>query len=99
MSTPWSLRRIRSLDPSSLDFLRQVYALLRHDEEEQYLPSLQGQELARLVDLLDRVLTFPSTFQVVQSRDRSYRALVPYLSTMTFPDIVCTNYKWSAVTM
>ena len=68
MSTPWILRRIHSLDPSSLDFLRQVYALLRHDEEEQYLPSLQGQELARLVDFLDRVRALPSTFCPVVRR-------------------------------
>ena len=70
MSTPWILRRLYSLDPSSPDFLRQVYSLLRHDGEERYLPSLQEQELARLVDFLDRVRTLPSTFCPVAKRVR-----------------------------
>jgi len=70
MSTPWILRRLYSLDPSSAGFLRQVYALLRHDEEDQYLLSLQlqGRELARLVDFLDRVRTLPSTSCPVAKR-------------------------------
>jgi len=49
MSTPWLLHRLYALDTSSLDFLRSLYPLIRHDEKEQYLISLQGPELTRLV--------------------------------------------------
>jgi hypothetical protein len=62
MSAPWILRRLYSLDTSSLDFSRHLYSLIRHDEKEQYLSSLQGPELTRLVDLLDEVRALPSTF-------------------------------------
>jgi hypothetical protein len=55
MSTPWILHRLYSLDASSLDFSRHLYCLIRHDEEDRYLTSLQGPQLARLVDFLDEV--------------------------------------------
>ena len=60
MSTLWTLRRLYSLDTSSPDFPRNLYCLFHHDEEEHYLANLQGSELARLVDFLDRVRTRPS---------------------------------------
>ena len=41
ISTPWILHRLRSLD-TSLNFLRYLHCLIQHDEEEQYLPSLQA---------------------------------------------------------
>ena len=55
MSVLWILYRLYSLDPSSPDFLRRLHSLIRHDEEEQYLSSLQGSQLTRLVDFLDEV--------------------------------------------
>jgi len=55
MSTPFILRRLYTLDPSSLNFLRHLYCLIQHDEEDRYLSSLQGPELTRLVDFLDQV--------------------------------------------
>jgi len=67
MSTPWILHRLYSLDSRSL-FLRHLYSLIRHDEEERYLPGLQGPELARLVDSLDEVRDFPSSFCPVTKR-------------------------------
>ena len=57
MSTLWTLRCLYSLDISSPDFLRRLHSLFRYDEEEHYLTSLQGSELARLVDFLDQVCT------------------------------------------
>ena len=60
MSTLWTLRRLYSLEVSSPDFSRNLYCLFRHDEEDHYLINLQGSELARLVDFLDRVRTCPS---------------------------------------
>ena len=68
MSTHWILHRLYSLDPSSLDFSRRLHPLIWHDEQEQYLTSLQGPELARLVDFLDKVRAFPSTFFPVTER-------------------------------
>ena len=62
MSTSWILNRLYSLDPSSLDFLRRLRSLIRIDEKEQYLSSLQGSQLTRLVDFLDEVRIIPSTF-------------------------------------
>ena len=68
MSAPWNLHSLYSLDPSSLDFLRRLYSLIRQDEEEQYLSSLQGSELARLVDFFDKVRAPPSAFCSVTNR-------------------------------
>jgi len=62
MSTSHILKHLYSLDTSSPDFLRYLYSLIRRDDEEQYLNSLQGSELAQLVDFLDRVHAVPSTF-------------------------------------
>jgi serine/threonine protein kinase len=62
MSTPWTLQYLYSLDTSSPDFLRHLRSLIDHDEKEQYLTSLQGSELARLVDFLDKVYAVPSAF-------------------------------------
>ena len=65
MSAPWNLHRLYSLNPSSLDFLRRLHSLIRHDEEEQYLSSLQGSQLALLVDFLDEVRAVPSAFSSI----------------------------------
>ena len=59
MSTFWTLHRLYSLDPSSLDFSRRLRSLIQRDEQDQYLTSLQGPELARLVDFLDEVRALP----------------------------------------
>ena len=55
MSTSKVLQYLYSLDASSPDFSRHLYRMIRYDEEEQYLSSLEGPELARLVDFLDQV--------------------------------------------
>ena len=62
MSTLWTLHRLYSLDTSSPVFLRNIYCLIHHDEEEQYLQNLQGPKLVRLVDFLDEVRDHPSAF-------------------------------------
>ena len=62
MSAPWILCRLYSLDTSSPDFLRNLYSLFRYDEQEHYLSSLRGSELARLVDFLHGVRTLPFAF-------------------------------------
>ena len=56
------LQRIYSLDASSPDFLHRLYCLVHYDEVDQCLTSLQGSELARLVDFLDKVRAVLSTF-------------------------------------
>jgi len=62
MYTPPILQRLYLLDTSSPDFLRHLYCLIRYDEKEEYLTSLRGSELARLVDFLDKVYTVSSVF-------------------------------------
>ena len=91
MSTSWILHRIYSLDTSSLDFSRHLYSLIWHDEEDQYLTSLQGPQLAQLVDFLNEVRALPSAFCTVTNGFCS--PSVPFPPTMTFLDNVCTSYK------
>ena len=63
MSAIWNLHCLYSLDTSSPGFVRRLYSLFRYDEEERYLSHLQGSELTRLLDFLDRVCTLLSTFR------------------------------------
>ncbi|KAF9789636.1 kinase-like domain-containing protein [Thelephora terrestris] len=56
MSTSQVLQHLYSLDTSSPDLLRYLYYLIQNDDEDQYLSSLQGSELTRLVDFLDGAL-------------------------------------------
>ena len=62
MSNRWILYRLYSLDPSSPGFVSRLRSLIRRDREDQYLTSLQGPQLARLVDFLDEVRALPSAF-------------------------------------
>lgn len=65
MSTSRVLQHLYSLDATSPDISRLVYTLIRLDEGEGYLTSLQGPELVRLVDFLDEVRTLPSSLRLV----------------------------------
>jgi len=65
MSASKILQHLYSLDTSSPGISRLIYGLIRHDEEDQYLSSLQGPELARLVDFLDEVRNLLSAFHPV----------------------------------
>ena len=74
MSTSRILHHLYSLDTSSPDLLRCLYYLIQNDDEEQYLSSLQGSELTRLVDFLDGVrppplVSFRVTNQTLQVLD------------------------------
>lgn len=62
MSTSRALQSLYSLDASSPELLRHLYYLLQNDDEEQYLFTLQGSELARLVDFFDGVRASSSVF-------------------------------------
>ena len=70
MSTSQILQRLYLFDIPSPDFLRHLYYLIQYDKKEQYLTSLQGSELARLVDFLDKVHSVPSTFHQFTNRLR-----------------------------
>ena len=75
MSTPWNLHHLYSLDSSSPDFLRRLYSLLRYDEDDRYLSSIQGSELVRLLDFLDQVRIFLFAFvksQTSRTADTQY---------------------------
>ena len=65
MSTSQVLQRLYFLNTSSPYLSRDLYCLIQCDEEERYLSSLQGSELARLVDFLDEVRALPSSFRPV----------------------------------
>jgi len=65
MSTSQILQHLYLLGTSSPDISRLVYSLIRRDEEERYLSSLKGSELARLVDFLDEVRILLSSFCLV----------------------------------
>ena len=75
MSTSQILQRLYSFDTASFDFLRHLYYLIQYDEKDQYLISLQGSELARLVNFLGEVRAVPSTFH--QFTNRLHRPSVP----------------------
>ena len=53
------IQRLYSLSSSSPELYRCLYDLIQTDDEEQYLSSLQGSELTRLVDFLDGVHPSP----------------------------------------
>jgi len=73
MATLQVLQHLYSLDTSSPDLPRLLDGLIWHDERDQYLSTLHGSELVRLVDFLDKVGALPSailpgtkqTFQVL----------------------------------
>lgn len=93
MSTSQILQHLYSLDTSSPDFLRHLHCLIRNDEEEDYLSSLQGSELVRLVNFLDTVCPLPSAPRTV--RNRFCRLSVSFPAPIKFPDSVYTNCKQS----
>jgi hypothetical protein len=67
MTTSQVLQHLYALDTSSPDFSRCLFWLMRSDEEEKYLSSLQGPELIRLIDFLDEVGSFSlSSFQLTK---------------------------------
>jgi hypothetical protein len=68
MSASEVLKHLYSLNPSSPDFLRVLYALIRSDENEQYSSSLEGEELIRLVDFLDNVRSISPPLSLVANR-------------------------------
>ena len=55
MSASQTLQRLYSLDSSSAEFLRALYAFIRLDESGEYSLSLQQSESVRLVNFLDGV--------------------------------------------
>jgi len=71
------LEHLYSLDASSPDFLRVLYSLIRHDENEQYTSSLEGAELTRLVDFLDDVRPFLPAFHPVANRTPQTLGTIP----------------------
>ena len=77
MSTSKALQHLYSLDISSPTLSRSLYCLIQRDEEDQYLSSLRGSELDRLVDFLDEVRAFRSTFRLVTEQIPQALSVVP----------------------
>ena len=82
MSAIWNLHCLYTLDPSFPDFLRRLYSLFCYDDEERHLSRLQGPELTRLLDFLDRVCTLRSAFR--PTTNKPCRLSARYLSTTMF---------------
>ncbi|KAF9785470.1 kinase-like domain-containing protein [Thelephora terrestris] len=76
MSTSQVLQRLYSLDIYSPDVPRCLYCLFRSDDEEQYLTTLRGSELTRLVDFLDEIL------DVIPNTDDIFRRCLHKLRTL-----------------
>ena len=96
MSASQILQQLYSLDISSPNLSRYIYCLIQRDEEDQYLSSLQGSELGRLVDFLDQVRTLPSAFR--PAAESIFRLLVSSPPPTMFSDNVYTNYTPSVAT-
>ena len=77
MTTSRILQRLYSLGTSSPDFLRHLYLLIQRDEKEQYLTSLQGSELVRLVDFLDEVRAVLAVFYQFTKRTSQALDVIP----------------------
>jgi hypothetical protein len=77
MSASDALKRLYSLDTSSPDFSRVLYGLIRHDEDEQYSSSLEGEELVRLMDFLDDVRPLPPALRPVANRTPQALGTIP----------------------
>ena len=65
MTTRQVLQHLYPLDTSSPDLPRLLDGLIWHDEREQYLSTLRGSELARLVDFLHGVRALLPAFRPV----------------------------------
>ena len=61
MSASEILQQLYTMEASSPDFLRVLYAWIRSDEDEQYSRNLEGGELTRLVEFLDGVCPLSPT--------------------------------------
>ena len=97
MSAVWNLHCLYSLDPSSPGFLRRLYSLFHYDEEELYLSSLQGSELTRLLDFLDRVCTLFSAFRPATKRALQTLGAIPsnddiYLQCLHKLQVICGHH-------
>ena len=87
----------RTAGPSSPCFLRRIYSLIRYDEEERCLFGLQGSELARLLDFLDRVCTFLSAFRLATKQALQTIDAIPssddiYMQCFCKPQAVCGHH-------
>jgi len=77
MPTSEDLQNLYALGTSSPDFSRRLYSLIRHDEKERYLTSLQGSELAQLVDFLNEVRAVPPPFHQFTKRTSQALSVIP----------------------
>ena len=96
MTTPQILRLLYSFNTFTPEFSSSLDRLIQSDGEDHYLSTLQGPELTRLVDFLDRVRVLSSaSFQLTK---KPCRPSGSFLSPKTFPDDVYTSCKPSAAT-
>ena len=96
MTTPQILELLYSFNTFSPEFSHCLDRLIKSDEEDRYLLSLQGPELTRLVDFLDRVRVLPSPSSQLTKKPCRPSGSSPSLR-MSLGDVY-TSYKQSAAT-
>ena len=77
MSTSQSLQHLYSLEISSPEIPHLLDDLIKRDEKEQYLSSLRGPELTRVIDFLDQVRALLSAFRPVTRQTLQVLSAIP----------------------
>ena len=77
MSASTALHKLYSLDTTSPEFLRGLYAFVRSDEDGKHSADLNGVELTRLVDFLDNVRPFSSDFYPIMNKTSKALGSIP----------------------
>ena len=77
--------------------MRRLYSLFRYDEEERCLSRLEGSELTRLLDFLDRVCTLLSAFRPATKRVLQTLGDIPsdddiYIQCLRKLQVICGHY-------
>ena len=77
MATSQILQHLYSFNTSSPDFSRYLYHLIQSDGEDHYLLGLQGSDLIRAVDFLDKVrVPTPASIQLAKQTSQAL-AIIP----------------------
>ena len=78
MATSQILQHLYSLNTSSTDFSRYLYHLIQSDGEDHYLLDLQGSDLIRVVDFLDKVgVPIPASIRQLAKQTSQALANIP----------------------
>ena len=77
MATPQILKLLYSFNTFSPEFSRCLDRLIQSDQEDHYLSNLQGSDMTRLVDFLDKVRVLPSASSSSQKKTPQALGIIP----------------------